>query len=283
MKAYLDCYPCLLRQAIQAARLATSDEGVQHRVLREVLRELQGVRVEARPVDFAPSVHAAVRRVTGCDDPYEAVKSSSNERALAVYPEVSDAVSQLSDPLLGAAKLAAAGNIADCAIADQFDFDAIVRKATAEEFGLDHYTSFGDELSRADRILYLADNAGEIVFDRLLIEHLKCRNLTVAVKAGPLLNDATEVDARAAGICDLAEIVTNENGWPQPDLADASPKFRDSFLNADLIIAKGQGNYEALSDSDANLFFLLTAKCSVVSGDLGVDIGNLVLMKAGER
>ena len=281
MKTYLECLPCLLRQAVEAAKLATEDERVQQAVARAVLRDLQDVPAEARPVDIAPRVHAAVREITGCEDPYRQVKSASNALALRAYSKAAELASASLDPLLAAAKLAAAANIADSAVGRSFDFEAAMERALSGDFAIAHYPQLKAHLERASHILYLADNAGEIVFDRLLLERLAPCHVTLAVKSRPLLNDATLDDVRAAGLGDLASVVTTGDGWPRPDLRGASEQFSAAFRQADVIIAKGQGNYEALSECDGNVFFLLIAKCPVIARDPGVNIGDLVLKRAG--
>jgi uncharacterized protein with ATP-grasp and redox domains len=281
MKTYLECLPCLLRQAVEAAQMATEDERVQQTVAQAVLRDLQDVPAEARPVDIAPRVHAAVREITGCEDPYREVKSRSNALALRAYSEAAELTSASPDPLLTAAKLAAAANIADSAVGRDFDFMAAMERALSGGFAIAHYPQLRTQLEHASHVLYLADNAGEIVFDRLLLERLAPRHVTLAVKSSPLLNDATFDDAQAARLDGLASVVTTGDGWPRPDLTGASRDFRAAFRQADVIIAKGQGNYEALSECNASIFFLLVAKCPVIARHLGVTIGDLVLKSAG--
>jgi uncharacterized protein with ATP-grasp and redox domains len=283
MKTYLECLPCLLRQAVEAAQLATEDERLQHAVVEAVLDRLRDVSPGDRPVDVAPGVHATVRRITGCEDPYRQVKEDSNKLALRCYPKASEIVSRSSDPLLAAAKLAAAGNIADCAIGRSFDFEVAIEQAARNDFALTDYAQFRAEVENAEHVLYLADNAGEIVFDRLLLERMSGKQRTVAVKARPLLNDATADDAQTAGLDDCATVIVAGDAWPRPDLLGAPERLRTTFGDADVIIAKGQGNYEALSECDGGLFFLLTAKCPVVARDLGVAVGDLVLRRAGSR
>jgi uncharacterized protein with ATP-grasp and redox domains len=136
---------------------------------------------------------------------------------------------------------------------------------------------FADAISRADEILYLADNAGEIVFDRLLIERLTRQKVAVVVRGAPVSNDATPIDAENAGLTRLVEVIDNGSDAPGTILDDCSDAFRKRFDNADLIIAKGQGNYESLSDVERDIYFLLKAKCGVIAIKLGCDVGALVL------
>ena len=280
MKTYLECLPCLLRQAVEAAGMATEDEELRREVIQTVLRELQTVPADARPVDIAPRVHAAVREITGCEDPYLEVKRESNRLALQAYPKAVELASEAPDPLLAAAKLAAAANIADSAVGRNFDFDAAMKRGLSGDFAIADYPQLKAHLERTSNLLYLADNAGEIVFDRLLLERLAPYHVTLAVKSRPLLNDATLDDVRAAGLDGLLPVVTTGDGWPRPDLRGASEEFRAAFRQADVILAKGQGNYEALSECDGNVFFLLIVKCPAIARDLCVNVGDLVLKKA---
>ncbi len=137
-----------------------------------------------------------------------------------------------------------------------------------------------DLVSNADRILYLTDNAGEIVMDRLLIEQLPPENVTVSVRGGPVLNDATLEDAKAAGLTDIVEVIDNGSDAPGTILDDCSDRFFEYFSRADLVIAKGQGNYESLSEVEKEIFFLLKAKCPVIADDLGCPLGTLVMRHA---
>jgi uncharacterized protein with ATP-grasp and redox domains len=139
--------------------------------------------------------------------------------------------------------------------------------------------AFGEALAEAENILYLADNAGEIVFDRLLIEQLPMEKVVVAVRGLPAINDATIQDAKIAGITELVEVIDNGSDAPATILEDCSERFLDAFNRADLIIAKGQGNYETLSDIDKNIFFLLKAKCPVIAGHIGCEVGELILKR----
>ena len=283
MKTYLECIPCLLRQGVEAAQLATEDEQLQHAVVEAILERLRGVSPKERPVDIAPAVHAIVRRITGCDDPYRQVKNDSNRLALAAYATASAIVSASADPLLAAARMAAAGNIADSAVGRSFDFEAAIQQAARNDFALNDYAQFKAGVEGAEHVLYLADNAGEIVFDGLLLERMSGKQRTVAVKAQPILNDATADDARTARLDRFATVIAAGDAWPRPDLQGASDGLRTAFGDADVIIAKGQGNYEALSECDGKVFFLLIVKCPVVARDLGVAVGDLVLKKAGSR
>jgi hypothetical protein len=139
---------------------------------------------------------------------------------------------------------------------------------------------FERTLKEAEEILYIADNAGEIIFDRLLIERLPIEKVTVAVKGSPVINDATMEDALLAGLPRIVEVVDNGSDGPGTILETCSRAFIDCFDKADLVIAKGQGNYESLSEADKNIFFVLKAKCPVIARDLGCEVGEMILRRS---
>jgi len=279
MRTFLDCIPCFVRQALDATRFVTDDVRVQERVLRETLRAASEMDLTATPPEMGLHIHRAIRELTGVADPYRAVKEEFNEAALALYPELKERVEQAPDPLDAAARLAIAGNIIDFGVQSRLDaaeVEATVRDALTAPL-LGSVDGLRRAVAAARSILYLADNAGEIVFDRLLIERLPLPRVTVAVKGSPIINDATMDDARAAGLTDLVEVIDNGSDAPGTLLATCSPAFRRRFEAADVILAKGQANYETVSDVEKPIFFLLKAKCEVIARDIGCPVGSLVL------
>jgi uncharacterized protein with ATP-grasp and redox domains len=281
MRTYLDCYPCFLRQAIEAARLVAADEIRQHCILRAVLQELVSFELSSSPPEMAHRIHRIVRAESGVDDPYREAKRAGTEQALSLHPRSRALIAAAVDPLETAVRLSIAGNIIDLGTAPDYDLEATVDRVLAQPFAIGDLDDFRAALARSrGRLLYLADNAGETVFDRLLIETLD-RPVTYAVRGAPVLNDATREDALAAGLATVAEIVDNGSDAPGTILPLCSPEFRRLFDGADLIVAKGQGNYECLSRSDRPVFFLLQAKCPVIARDLRVPVGSIVL-KRGE-
>jgi uncharacterized protein with ATP-grasp and redox domains len=141
------------------------------------------------------------------------------------------------------------------------------------------FEDFGKAVNESESILYLADNAGEIVFDRLLIEQMPTEKVTVAVKGSPVINDATIEDAIHAGLPQIVDVIENGSDAPGTILENCSQAFRDHFAKADLVVAKGQGNYETLSDVNKNIFFILKAKCPVISRNIGCEVGEMILQK----
>jgi len=276
MKTYLDCYPCLLRQALSAARRAGASESQQHSILLDTMDELRAFPIGSTPPQLAYRIHQRVRQLTNNIDPYREDKEKATRQALALYPELKKKVNEASDPLEMAVRIAIAGNIIDLGVAENYDLDATLKRVLTQALAINDIASFRIALSRSNSVLYLADNAGETVFDQILIEILDTP-VTYVVKAGPIINDATQEDAVDAGIDQVAKIIDNGSNAPGTLLDQCSKTFRNRFAQADLIIAKGQANYESLSGISAPIFFLLQAKCGVIARDMEVAEGCIVL------
>ena len=276
MRTYLDCYPCFLRQALDAARRAGADDTQQRVVLDRVLEVLRQVELAASPPEIGDRVHRTVRQVTGNGDPYRGAKAVSTRQALTLYPRLMALVRAADDPLRVAVRMSIAGNIIDAARSQECDLWRTVERVLAQLFAIDDGPAFREALAGAGQVLFLADNAGETVFDRVLIEALNVP-VVYAVKGGPVLNDATREDALAAGVDRVAEIVSTGSDAPGTILDRCSDDFRWLYEQAELIIAKGQANYETLSAEGPRVFCLLQTKCPVIARDVGVPVGSIVL------
>jgi uncharacterized protein with ATP-grasp and redox domains len=276
MRTYLDCYPCFLRQALDGARYAGADHRQQQRVLSHTLDLLRRVEPSRTPPEIGDEVHRIIRRICGNSDPYRGVKDACTRQALALFPELKARVQEAVDPLDVALRLSIAGNIIDLGPDHEYDLWDVIERVLSQAFALDDRAALRQALDEADEVLYLADNAGETVFDRILIEALDVP-VTYAVKGGPVLNDATLEDARAAGLERAATLVDTGSDAPGTILDRCSPAFRASYDGAELIIAKGQANYETLSGAGLRVFLLLQTKCPVIARDVGVPVGSIVV------
>jgi len=276
MKTYLDCIPCFFRQVLQAARAATDDENLHKKVLDELGRALGRIDLESSPPEIADVVYATVREITGVEDPYAASKEEATRRALKLYPLLKQRIEDSPDPLLTALVLATAGNVMDLGALRSADVDAAINEAQVDRFAIFEYESFRQCLLEATTIVYVGDNAGESVFDRLLIEQLR-KPVTYVVRGAPIINDVTYYDAIGAGLDKVASVVSSGCRTPGlvPRLCD--PGFQSMLRRSSMIISKGQGNYEGLSAETGKIFFMLKAKCQVIAGSLGVNEGDLVL------
>ena len=282
MKTFFDCIPCFVRQALDSVRLVTDDEVVHERLLREVLRAASEMDLRQSPPAMGQHIHQLIRRLTRQRDPYGEIKQRHNRLALELYPKLRALVRGSGSPLETALRLAIAGNVIDLGVNARLDESSVseaIEGALSAPLNGD-VGAFAEAVSSARRILYLADNAGEIAFDRLLIEQMPVEKVTLAVRGAPVINDATIVDAQVAGIPGLVEVIDNGSDAPGTILEDCSPEFRRRFDRADLIVAKGQGNYETLGDVPKDIFFVLKAKCPVIARHLGCHVGSLVLQRS---
>ena len=287
MKVYLDCFPCFMRQALDAARMATDDLALQREVINRVAKLLPTVPLESTPIDMGQIVHRLVRDVTRVTDPYAKVKRESNDLGLKLYPTLKSQVRGSRDPLLTALKIAGAANIIDFGPKLTLDPNGSIEQTVNDSFtqalhqALDQkqYSAFKETLTKVNQILYLGDNTGEIVCDKILIEELVQRGKTVTfvTRGAPTINDVTLADARYVELHRLATVITNGSDAPGTRLSDCSPEFMREFQSAELIISKGQGNFEGLSDVPGPIFFLFKVKCPVIARETAARIGTVIL------
>jgi len=286
MKGCIDCVPCFVGQGLKAVRLATADPAVHETFVREVLAETARLDFGVPPPVMGGWMYRRIRKLTGNPDPYREHKQRHNALARRLYPEMQRRIGASDDPFGAAVRVVIAANIIDPgANSDVTEAQAAEALGAAVDMDLpgSEVAELADAVARARRILYVADNAGEIVFDRLLIERMPLDRITVVVRGHPIINDATMADAREAGLCDLVRVIDNGTDLPGTVLSECSPQVRDAFDAADVIIAKGQGNYETLNDADRNIFFLLMAKCPVVARDAGCTLGDIIARRRHAR
>jgi uncharacterized protein with ATP-grasp and redox domains len=262
MRSEAECIPCVIHQCQRVIRLVTSDEERLLSITHRVLDRIQELTLDEPPSRFTTLVLLEVYAALGCDDPFARVKDEMNELGSRAVEKARARVEHSADPLHTAILYAAAGNVIDSGPQASFDLDAAL---TGLHFRHDDYQSFRDRLHGASTILYLLDNAGEVFFDRLLLERLAGFQLTLAVKPAPILNDATIHDAQAAGLAKFGPVITTGTRALGVDLNEASPEFRTAFGEADIIIAKGHANFESVIDLARDTFFVLKAKCPVVA------------------
>jgi len=282
MRTYFDCIPCFVRQALDSVRLTTDDENTIEQVMREVLCLACKMDLRQSPPAMAQKIHRTIRKLTGVQDPYRQAKQRFNKLALKMYPELKERVETSAEPFETAVRLAIAGNIIDLGVKTGLTESQVkenITKSLTDPLDMEALEEFRKATTQAKDILYLGDNAGEIVFDRLLIEQLPCKNITFVVKAKPIINDATMEDAKTTGLTEVVNVIDNSSDAPGTILEACSEVFRRRFDKADLVISKGQGNYETLSNVNKNIFFILRAKCPVIARHLGCEIGSLVLQK----
>jgi damage-control phosphatase, subfamily I len=286
MKTHEDCLPCFLRQALRVARICSDDADEHQRVVAAVRDLLVDLDLQETPPANAIRIYAAIAEVTGCPDPYREVKRLSNEQALRVLPVLRKEVRRAQSPLAAAARFAIAGNIIDYGACAEIDAEAAFARCREARLAVDHLDLLltrVEGLKKNSRVLYLADNCGEIVYDLLVLECLREYGLalTVAVRGGPIINDALLEDALDCGIDRLATLVSSGVACPGTSLDHCSAEFLEHFHGADLVISKGQGNFETLSEIEREVFFLLTVKCRVAADHLAGLTGTAAALLPG--
>ena len=228
--------------------------------------------------EFSRELHIILRSYTNNPDPYKEEKRVNNDQALNLISESEKLVNQSDDPFRTALRIAIAGNIIDFAANDSFNILVTIEKALNSGFAIDHSRQLKKELEKARSVLYLGDNAGEIVFDKLFIETIKHPNLTYVVRGGPVINDATMEDAEYTGMNKITRVISSEYDAPSTIVHKSGKLFQEYFSNADLIISKGQGNLEGLLPlNDKRIYFLLMVKCNVIAELLKVNKDDLVV------
>lgn len=281
MNTSLECIPCFVRQTLDAARMSSNNPAVHEQLTRDVLRWLSEMDMRLSPPALAQRIHRKLRELTGVEDPYRKQKDQHNQMALQLLPGLRAQVQASDNPLMAAVNFAIAGNIIDLGAKSglhEHEIHDAIRHAAGQPLE-GAREAFIREVDRAKNILYLADNCGEIVFDTLLVEQLGIDRVTVAVRGLPIINDATLVDAKTAGLDRMVRVIENGSDAPGTLLDDCSGEFRTAFEAADLIVSKGQGNFETLSHCGKNIFFLFKAKCPVVAASVNLPVGTHVLWR----
>ncbi|HMM01083.1 MAG TPA: ARMT1-like domain-containing protein [Bacilli bacterium] len=276
MEIFLECLPCILRQALQASRMSTDNIALQTIIMDEAISILSQYKSFRNSPEVAREIHRIVKEQTGNVDPYCQIKRKDLQMALSLYPKLKLFVESKEDRLYWALKAGAIGNMLDSALGFGYDIEGSMDDELGKPFAVCDVSIMKQRLKTAKSLLVIGDNVGETVFDCLLLQQLPSLELTYAVRSAPIINDATIEDAQASGLGQYARIVTTGCGAPGVLLNECSEAFLDIFYNADIVISKGQGNYETLSDCDRELFFLLKAKCPVIAELLGVGLNEFV-------
>ena len=286
MKATLDCLACIASQTLRAARVATDDPSLQREIFNEVVARIPAMNTEETPAALSLPAYEVTARVTGVEDPYRDLKREQNAFALAMEDELREMVRSSADPLTAALHLAAAGNVIDLGVVntDAIDIRGAIEQVMRERFAIDHSDTFRVSLAQCKDLLYLLDNAGEIVFDKILIEELiKHTSVTAVVKSGPMINDALMADAEQVGLTSLCPIIENGGAFVGSPLHLVPQEFLDRMNQADVIIGKGQGNYETVDVFPGDVFLILRAKCEVIARHMGVSYGQVAMISTRLR
>lgn len=285
MKISYECGPCFLRQAREALDLSTDDEMLKMEVIEEIFKYLsENFHQCTNSNSTGSAMHEIIKQKTGCRDPYYREKIESNRLALKYLPDVKKILDD-DDSLENYVKIAIIGNILDFgAFTLDDDIESVIKGSLEKDLVIMDIEEFEDSLRNNDKVLYLVDNTGEIVFDKLLLSKIAEYGLdiTIAVKSEPILNDACMPEALDAGLDEFGDIVEIGAGTVGYVDSKISDEFREIFNDHKFIISKGMGNYEGLTEidlSDKEIYFLLCAKCNTISRDIGVNLHDMLLFK----
>ncbi len=290
MRTVPECMACFLRQAVNVSRSAGADREQMDLILRDAMLHLEESDWNLPPPQLAVEIYRNARRTTGCDDPYLADKQRANELALGLLDELNARVEAADDPFAAAVRLAMSGNVIDVVAFENIDRELLlssVEAALTEPPVVDHVDALRDALLGGDGpVLLINDNAGEIAFDRVLVEQMiamgvEADRITAMVRGGPAINDALFADAAAVGLDQLVHVTDTGVDAPGLLLDIAGPVAVETFQTAETIISKGQGNFESLPGDDPRVFFLLRLKCDPVCEFTGLARGSQLVMRGG--
>jgi len=280
MKTFPECIPCFVRQSIQAAKFAGASEQRQKEIADKIEEYLKNINMQDTPPKTSRNMHIDIRKLLNNNDPYKIVKDKYNTIALSMYDKLKNIVKKSKDKLLTSLRIAIAGNVIDFGAQIEFELEQDIKEVLTKDFAIFNYEKLKEKLKKEKKILYLGDNTGETVFDRIFIEELKKiynSKIIYAVKESPIINDATKEDAVFAGLDKLTDIVSTGCNSPGIVLEYCNREFLELFNKSNLIISKGQGNFEALEQEKRPVFFLFKIKCNVVAQYLGVPKESIVL------
>lgn len=299
MNIQLECIPCLFKQAIDAAKLANTTKKQQKKIINNLCKIVLNLDMKKPPPVIGRKLYRLVEKISRNTDPFKEIKKEANILSLQLYPKLKQLINTSKEPLLTALELSLYGNTIDHGAKNSLDtldikiknqiFNLEIKKLLNGEFihqnkAVFEYEEFKKAIDKAKTALYITDNAGEIVFDKILMETLKKdKDITIicALRDKPIINDATIEDAKFCGLDEVAQLISSGCDAPGILLNNSSKKFIEIYEKVDIIISKGQGNFETLSEikEEKRLFFLFKVKCSVVANYLNCKVGDVILKR----
>lgn len=285
MKASVECMICGIKQVMKVSKLLGKTEEETQSVVKKTLKMLSEVEFDVSNPYISAKNWDIITSTYGIEDPYYDVKKLYNDLLISVYDETLALLDNVDDRFTSALKMAVIGNLIDMGGRHTFTKEMVLEKIKEHAnifFRIDKSSVLKQQLINAKKLFYIGDNCGEVVLDKLFITEIKRLNpdiqVTFGVRGGPVLNDVTYEDAVYVGIDKVADIVSSGIKAPGTLLDLSTPEFQNTFRNADVIIAKGQGNFESLSDTyQDNLFLIFIAKCDLVANTVGIDMMDIVV------
>ena len=280
MKTQFECIPCIINSYLRLVETDVIPESRQEPILRKLLKYLSLVDYDQSPPMLGRMLQRMIRESLKNPDPYHQLKQNYNHMILDLYPSFKEMVDSSKDPFDTALRLAIAGNVIDFGAKYQFDILDNINRVMAHKLAIDDSCFLRDELEHAQTLLYIGDNCGEIVLDKLFLETVDVPQKYFVVRESPVINDITLDDAKMTGMDKTAMVITTGDDSPGAVWETASKEFRDHFINADVVISKGQGNLEGLIDvPHDHLYFLLVTKCDLIAERIGTKRGDFVVKR----
>ena len=279
MNISLACVPCSINNYLRLIKTGIVPDDLHQPVLRKLLKFFSEVDYDQSPPVLGQKMHRMLREFSRNPDPYRDIKIKFNRMMMDKVDDFQKMIDDSSDPFDTAVRLAIAGNVVDFGSHHQLDVTDTINRVLQTDLAVDDSKQLKQDIQSAATILYIGDNAGEIVLDKLFLQTMNHSNVYFAVRGAPVINDATEEDASMVGLDRYAEVITTGDDAPGVLWESSSAKFKEIYNVADVIISKGQGNLEGLIDICQNTYFLLTAKCNLVSRQLGVNEKDFVILR----
>ncbi|BCD68613.1 DUF89 domain-containing protein [Nitratiruptor sp. YY09-18] len=275
-----DCFACLYNQALRVSKVLECDEECADAIMQRSASVLAQISVHQTPPEAAAALYPAISELVGKEDLYADKKKESIQKAQELIPYVREKIASSPNRLDAALRAAVAGNVIDFATQVMFDIKEEIAKIFDTPFAIDRKSDFIQKLATAKNLLLIGDNVGEHLFDKVLLETIKefyDIPLYYFVRGKPIINDVTYEDALAIGLDEVCEVVDSSVYTPGFIYEKANAKAKAIYDEADLILAKGMGNFECMeSYEDSRIFFLFKVKCSVVANRISKNIGDLI-------
>jgi damage-control phosphatase, subfamily I len=273
------CIPCIIKQAHNSAKLfSRGDSDKELAVIKKVCIEAGNLNNGYTAPLFAARMQEIVEEYFNLSNPYAKIKNENYSKALQYIPYLNTMLESSNDKLEIAVRAAITGNIIDFAANPNFDIEGEINKITSNNIVLSELDRFRKDIYNANLILYIADNYEEALFDKILLKQLPKDKTIYAVRSKPVLNDITMEDAKRIGIDKLCRVIESGSTIAGTDLSQATEEFFQIYKNADVVIAKGQGNYETLLDQNRPIYFLFKVKCDVIAKRCGYPYGKGILL-----
>ncbi|OAA31583.1 hypothetical protein AT15_05780 [Kosmotoga arenicorallina S304] len=280
MRSSIECIPCNINSLIRILKKANIDSKIQEELVKGYMEKLLKLETfEMTPVHMGREIRKLLLKSLGKVDLYKEIKDSSNELLLSLYDDLKVEVMKSPNPVETALRFSVAGNIIDFAPGHEINLMKTLRDSTRTAFAIDHLEKLSKDLQNAKSLLLIGDNCGEAVLDKLLLEVIDVPVKYFAVRSTPVLNDITLREAKLIGMDKVATVIESGTDAPGTLLDRITPEFKEILYNSDVVIAKGQGNFESLSEIDRGIYFLLMTKCDIVSSYVGVNKGSFVIIK----